>query len=75
MKPIERDILINDIWKGIYGISGTEEKGMIGDIKKIIEHQEKQNGSILINTIWRRIIVGVGSTGITALVLHLIGVY
>ena len=67
MKPAERDILIHDIWKGIYGIPGTDERGMAGDIKEIVEQQRIQNGSILRNTIWRRVIIGVGGTSIIGL--------
>ena len=74
MKASERDILIHDIWKGIYGIPGTAEKGMMGDIKEIIEGQRVQNGSILRNTIWRRVICGVGGAsllGLTGWVIRL----
>ena len=48
----------------------SEEK-----IDKILEHQGKQNGWIITNTIYRRIIVGIGGTAVMALVLHLAGVY
>ena len=44
-------------------------------VDQILLHQIKQNGSILRNTIWRRIIVGIGGSAVMALILHLIGVY
>ena len=75
MKAVERDILIHAIYQGMYGVSGTEEKGMIGDIKDIREDQGEQKGKVLLNTIYRRIIVSVGSLGIVTLVLHMLGVY
>ena len=78
MTAAERDILLHDIWKGIYGIPGTDEKGMVGDIKEIVEQQRVQNGSILRNTIWRKVIVGVGGASLlalTGLVLRVLGVY
>ena len=51
-------------------------------VEKIEKHIAEQNGYIrenfvatTRNTVYRRIILGVGGTAITAFILHLIGVY
>ncbi|KKL92585.1 hypothetical protein LCGC14_1883260 [marine sediment metagenome] len=41
----------------------------------LIEHQAKQNGWIMRNTIYRRIMVSIGGATIMTFILHLIGVY
>ena len=45
------------------------------NVAEIKEGQRRQNGSILRNTIYRKITLSVGGMAITALVLLLIGVY
>ena len=74
MKASERDDLLirldersKNTWRTL-----EEQHGKIGLIR---DGQKVQNGSILRNTIWRKIGASVGGTVIMALILHLIGVY
>ena len=66
MKPTERDDLLirldersHNTWRTI---ESQDKK-----IDLIIEGQRIQNGSILRNTIWRRVIVGVGGASLLGL--------
>ena len=49
----------NNIWRTV---ESQDKK-----IDLIIEGQKTQNGSILRNTIWRRVIIGVGGTSLLGL--------
>ena len=70
---------IDKLYTVILGVENTDENGMAGDIKDIITHLKELNGSVKTNTAWRKVIVSVGGSiggfAITALALHLIGVY
>ena len=66
MKTSERDDLLirldersKNTWRTL-----EEQHGKIG---KILDGQKVQNGSILRNTIWRKVIVGVGGTSLLGL--------
>ena len=66
MKASERDDLLirldersKNTWRTL-----EEQHGKIG---KILDGQKVQNGSILRNTIWRKVIVGVGGTSLLGL--------
>lgn len=63
--------LIQELHQGVYGIPGTEEKGLIGDVKDLIGVIQIQNGRIgkneqHISRIWG-ILIGVGAVGGTGL--------
>ncbi len=38
--------LIQELHQGIYGVPGTEDKGMIGDMKDLVVTVKKQNARI-----------------------------
>ena len=66
MKPSERDNLLirldersKNTWRTL---EEQHEK-----IDKILDGQKVQNGSLLRNTIWRKVIVGVGGTSLLGL--------
>ena len=40
MKPAERDKLTQETHQALLGIPGTEEKGLVGDVKEIKGHLE-----------------------------------
>ena len=74
MKASERDDLIiridertNNIWR----VLDKQDK----KVDQIVEGQSRQNGSIMRNTVWRKVVVSIGGTGLVAFILHLIGVY
>ena len=74
MKASERDDLLirldersKNTWRTL-----EEQHGKIG---LILEGQKVQNGSIIRNTIYRKITMGIYGTLIVAFVLHLMGVY
>lgn len=51
LKPSERDELLIELNTAMVGLKGTDEKGMVGDIREIKETLIKQNGRIRKNTI------------------------
>ena len=71
--------LINELHQAVLGVPGTEDGGMAGDIKKIKDDQKENFIATTKNTVWRKVIAGVGGTVIVivvpAFILHLIGVY
>ena len=77
MEKTQRELLL-ETWQAMYGVPGTEEKGMVGDVKIIIGHLSTLNGQVGRNTTWRKIIAGAGGTAlllIISVLLHLMGIY
>ena len=62
----ERDELLIRLDERIHNTWRTVES-QDKKIDLIIEGQKTQNGSILRNTIWRRVIIGVGGTSLLGL--------
>lgn len=67
--------LINELHQAVLGVPGTDDTGMVGDIKEVKKYQRDQNGKVMKNTIYRKIYAGIGGFGLIVLALHLIGVY
>ena len=71
--------LLHELHQGIYGVPGTEEKGLIGDVRELVTEVKTQNGRIRKNEqricrTWG-VLMGVGAAvgvGIS-LVLRLLG--
>ena len=59
MPPKPQGQLIREIWQGVYGIPGTQEKGLAGDVKEIKDHLSEQNSKINKNTNKIHYIIGV----------------
>jgi len=59
---------IDERTQNIWRVVESQDK----KIDLIIEHNERQNGWIIRNTIWRRVIVGVGGTGFICIIGWLI---
>ena len=66
---------IDERTQNMWRVLDDQEESINKKIDLIIEGQKTQNGSIMRNTIYRRIITGVGSTAVLAFILHLIGIY
>jgi hypothetical protein len=80
MKPSEKEILallarLDERTLNLWHIISESDDSLCKKIDQIRQHQISQNGAILKNTIYRKIMVGVGGTAITAFILHLIGIY
>ena len=63
--------LIQELHQGIYGGPGTEDMGMIGDVKELVKTIKDQNtrvrkNEVKISKIWG-ILIGVGVIGGTGL--------
>lgn len=74
MKTDERDDLmvrLDERTINIWRVTEAQDK----KLDTILDHQAEQNGWIQRNTIYRRVIVGVGGPAVIAFILHLIGVY
>jgi len=57
--------LIQELHQGIYGVPGTEEHGLIGSVKELVDQVRAQNGRIRKNEqkifkIWG-ILMGIGA--------------
>ena len=79
MKTDERDELLIELRTAVLGVKGSDEKGIVGDVKAIKKHQEEQNDHILNaliasgkNTVWRKVIVGIGGLYITTTIALLV---
>ncbi len=46
MKPKTQKQLTQEIWQGMYGIDGTEDKGFLGDFKELKEEVKEINGRV-----------------------------
>jgi len=51
MKAEERDKLIQEVHQGLFGVKGTEDDGIVGEIKGINKHLLTQNTNILKNAV------------------------
>jgi len=51
LKPDERDELLIELKTAMVGLNGTDDKGMVGDIREIKDALKKQNGRIRKNTV------------------------
>ena len=71
--------LIQETHQGMYGVPGTEDNGLVGDVKELVTVVKKQNGRISRNSRIIFVIVGVLiGTGIlsgleVADIIHLFG--
>jgi len=54
MKLQERDKLIRQVHQSIYGVAGTEDKGMAGDVKTIKDCLNNVKKDVTKNTAWRK---------------------
>ena len=59
---------IDERTQNIWRILDDQEEGITKKIDQIIEGQKIQNGSILKNTIWRKVIVGIGGSSVLLIV-------
>ena len=55
MKPAQRDDLIKQIHQSIYGVGGTEDKGMAGDVKEMKDCLKKVKSDVTKNTTFRKV--------------------
>jgi len=46
MAPKTQRKLTEEVWQGLYGVPGTDENGLLGDVKALVAHVAKQNGRI-----------------------------
>jgi len=51
MKDEERDKLLFEVHQGFFGVPDSDDRGLVGDVKKMNEHLKEQNASILKSTI------------------------
>ncbi len=51
---------IREIWQGMYGVEGSEEKGMVGDVKEVRIRLQSMDNAVSANTTWRRLVTGIG---------------
>ncbi|KKN62190.1 hypothetical protein LCGC14_0514690 [marine sediment metagenome] len=78
MKPAERDdllIRLDERSNNMYRVLTESDDSISKKIDILIEHNARQNGWIIKNTVYRRILVTVTGTLVTALILHLLNVY
>ena len=57
---IRLDEKVANIWR----VLDEQEFSVSKQIDKLVEGQKTQNGNILKNTIWRKVIVGVGGSSV-----------
>ena len=48
MNPEERDELVRETHQAVLGIKGTDDKGMVGDIKEIKAHLDNHSSRLTI---------------------------
>ena len=78
MKPTERDnllIRLDERSNNMYRVLTEADDSISKKIDILIAHNTRQNGWIIKNTVYRRILVTVTGTLLTAFVLHLLNVY
>ena len=68
MKAPERDELLTQLKTVMVGVENTEEKGLVGDVKDILEMVREQNGrqrrlATKVNILWGIALVLMGGTG------------
>jgi len=68
MKVQERDELLIRIDERVRALKDGDE----GDVPEIIKHLKQLNGNVRTNTVWRRVIVGIGGSWLTAITYCLI---
>ena len=51
LRPSERDELLVELKTAVVGIEGTDERGLVGDMREIKGSLVRQNGRIRKNTI------------------------
>ncbi len=78
-EPKTQKQLTQEVHQGMYGVEGTDDKGLVGDLKELVKEARIQNGRVSKNSRRINIIVGVliGTGILTGLeaadILHLIG--
>ena len=79
MRPEERDELLIQLRTAILGIDGSDDRGMVGDVKGIEKHLVKLNENVGKNTNFRKnaskIGLGIGIPLLVALILGLLGTF
>ena len=65
-------VRIDERTKNIWRVLDEQEDSVNKKIDQVLEHQVKQNGWIIRNTIWRRVICGVGGSSILFIIGWLI---
>ena len=71
MDDLMRDRLIQELHQGVFGVAGTDEKGLVGDMKNFVEelsHQKRctDANTAKISKIWG-VIIAVGFIGSSVL--------
>jgi len=46
---------VDQILTVLVGLPGTQETGLVGDVKDIVKHLERLNGQVKTNTVYRKI--------------------
>jgi len=62
--------LLQTVYTTLLGIPGTEETGVVGDLKDIKSHLADLNGAVRTNTAWRKAhtwVIGLTVTGLIAI--------
>ena len=62
LTPEQRDQYLIELKTAVIGIEGTEDDGLVGDVKDVKAELKRLNGSVRTNTTFRKIGTWVGST-------------
>jgi len=75
MKAIERDDLIRQVHQSIYGVEGTEDKGMAGDVKDIKDCLTNVKKDVSKNTAFRKTGIAIFTAAIGILISKIQGLW
>ena len=75
LKPTERDNLLIELKTALVGIEGTEDNGIVGDVKEIKKSLGKVKIDVAKNTTWRKAGMGIIGSLITVLISKLQGLW
>ena len=49
--------MLHRIYQGLYGVPGSDDKGLLGKVNDIDSKLDKINGAVRMNTAWRKAII------------------
>ena len=61
-EPTQKE-LTKQVHQGLFGVNDTDDKGLVGDVKLLIQHVDRQNGRIRKLEISVAMIIGTGVLG------------
>lgn len=57
----ERDKHLTELRIAVTGLDGTDDDGLVGDVREIKDELKRLNGSVKTNTTYRRLFTWIGS--------------